>query len=138
MYRRHSILCIESMPPLHLAEGHSLRCVEKTMSTMYRTETLSLLHRVFSPQRIDCPSVICRRGRLLICSKERVSSLDRGESVSLLYVEGRVSLVYNGSRDSSHRKATCLICREKEYVILSIGKRDTLSFATRRVSLLRV
>ena len=83
--------------PLRREEGHTLLCGDKDYVNLsvgkrgthsplqreaislprYRTETLSLLHRVFSLQRIECPSVIWRGGRLLLCTKERVSSLDR-------------------------------------------------------------
>ena len=129
--------------PLYGEERHTLRCNERqSLFSLYRTETLSLLHREFSPQMIECPSVICRSGRPLLCTKERVSSLDKGErvplSVPLLYAEGRVSLTYKGSRDSSRCTARCLICREKEYVFLPIGKRDALSFAMGRFPLLRL
>ena len=36
----------------------------------------------------------------MLCTEERMSSVDRGDSVPLLYVEGGVSLFYKGSRES--------------------------------------
>ena len=53
----------------------------------------------FSPQRIECPFAICRGGKLLLCTEERVSSLDRGENAPLVCVEGGVSLFYQRSRE---------------------------------------
>ena len=68
---------------------------------------------------IECPVAICIGGRPLLCTRERVSSLDRGESVPLLDVEGRVPFFYKRSGE------TLLVA--KESVSLSPIERSAYS-----------
>ena len=161
MYRRHFIFRLKSKPPLHIAEGHSLGCVEKTMLPCTEKESASCTDSkgtLCAWCRKDAPSSLYREGVTLLYTRHREisplyredtsSSVQRWYQAPLLVAEGHSLLCVEYTLTPLHREGVChplcgeeghtLIGREKEYVILAIWKRDTHSFATRRVSLLRL
>ena len=105
---------------------HPPLCIEKESSLLYTR------HREISP----------------LYREDTSSSVSGWYQAPLLVAEGHSLLCVEYTLTPLHREGVChplcgeeehtLIGREKEYVILAIWKRDTHSFATRRVSLLCV
>ena len=120
------------MSSLHRGESVSLLYVEEAYSfSIQRRECLLYI------QRRECPSAICRGGRVLLGTEERVSSLHRGESALLLYVEEADSFSIQRRECvfvAQRRECIFAICREGR-LLLYTEERECLLYTEERVSL---
>ncbi len=87
-------------------------------------------------QRRECPSAICRGGRLLLYTEERVSSLHRGDSSPMPYVEEADSFsVQRGECLFIHKAESVPVLYVEEADSFSVQGRDCLLYTSERVSL---
>ena len=128
MYRRHFILRIKSKPPLHIAEEHSLGCVEKTLLPCTEKESASSTYSkgtLCAWCRKDAPSSLYREGVSLLYTRHleisppyrayTFSSVLKWNPPPLLVAEGHSLLCVEYTFSPLHREGVCHpLCGEEE------------------------